>query len=166
MTPPLSLESTSRPSDNSLVIMDVFPLSAARWSRLNPSLSFNDGSPPFCISIWKAPSRPLRAVYISGVVPLSSLESTSNPWDSSNSIISMFPFFAAAWISWPSLSLYSALEAQSSKSAETVLLINVAATLCPSMTILKINMTAREKCIGYYFTLKIMKFILWFIWFL
>ena len=142
------LESTSKPSDNSLMIMDVFPPCAAKWSRLDPSLVFKDGSAQFCISISKAPSWPLRAVYISAVVPFSSLESTSHPWDSSNSIISMFPLFAAAWISWPSLSLHSALEAQSSISAGTVLPINVATTLCPRMAILKINLNATEKYIG------------------
>ena len=111
----------SRPNDNSLLIMDVFPPSAAKWSRLDPLLLFKAGLAPFCINIWKATWWLLEAVHISGVTPSLSLESTWNPWDSNDWMISMSPLFAAAWSNRPSLSLYSALKAQSSTSAGSVL---------------------------------------------
>ena len=67
----------------------------------------------------------------SGVISSLSLESISNPWDINNSMLSMFPFFAAAWSTLQSLTLHSASEAQSSESDGTVLLRNAAETLCP-----------------------------------
>ena len=42
----------------------------------------------------------------------------------------MYPAFAAAWSSWPSLPLYLALESKSSESAGTISL-RMDETLCP-----------------------------------
>ena len=120
VTPQLHPESISRPSDNSSLIMEVFPPAATKCSRLRPQFLFKDGLAPFCSNMWKAPSWPLSAVNINGVRPILSLESMSNSWDSNKLMISMHPVFAAAWSSWPSLSLYSDLESKSSESAGTV----------------------------------------------
>ena len=117
--PSSHLVSISRPSDNSLLIMDVFPPAAALCSRLNPLLSFKDALAPFCINIWKATSLPLSAACISGVTPSLSFEPTSNPWDSNEATISIFPLFATAWSSPTSWTLYSTLESLSSILAGT-----------------------------------------------
>ena len=121
--------------------MDVFPPRAAKWSRLNPLLPFKDGSAPFCISISKASCLSLKAAVISGVAATLFLESTSKPSDNSLLIMDVFPPCAAKW---------SGLDPS----------LDVAATLCPRMTIVKINLNAGEKYIGYYFTLKTTKFLL------
>ena len=98
VTPSLFLESMSRPSEtDSLSIMDGFPPCAAEWSRLNPLLSFKDGSAPFCISISKTLCLPESAAHISGVMPSSSLESTSRPSDNSLLRMDVFPPSAAKW---------------------------------------------------------------------
>ena len=91
------LESMSRPSDNSSLIMDVFPPFAAEWRRLNPLLSFKDGSAPFCIRVWKAFCLSQYAAIISGVTPSFLLESMSRPSDNSSLIMDVFPPSAALW---------------------------------------------------------------------
>ena len=97
VTPSLLLESMSRPSDNSLVIMDGFPPCAATWSRLYPLLLFKDGSAPFCINISKAFCLSRNAAAISGVLPSLVLESMSRPSDNSSLIMDVFPPSAAKW---------------------------------------------------------------------
>ena len=101
VAPALFLESTSRPSDNSSLIMDVFPPLAANWSRLDPMFPFKDGSAPFCINIWKAACFPFSAATISGVTPSFSLESMSRPSDNSLLMMDVFPPFAAQWRTLP-----------------------------------------------------------------
>ena len=97
VTPSLSLESMSRPSDNTSLIMDVFPPRAALWSRLLPMSFFKDGSAPFCLSISKVLCLPQSAAFISGVKPWLLLESTSRPSDNSSFIMEVFPPSAALW---------------------------------------------------------------------